>query len=281
MPTIFSETIKELRKEAGFRTAYQFYHSNGGKNILKVSYRGWLLTEEGKNLPPFKILGTLMYTLRCIPCSENGTRLILSWLRTAHGEEDFRQFLEPLFKFPRNSIASPLHKVIHRSLSNRKVHITPLQVETIAKSTANYLCWVAMSNDTGKWDAKALASQLGLPVSAAEKATKDLKAAGLLKEPAKGLYKCPMPDAMREFPRTRTSVPALKKLMALRTALVAQGDVLYSRSGILRANQKDLANFFPLFSLNLSSAEAYAVTEKAKGTALFSVEGRIVKIRDF
>ena len=108
MGTIFSNTLKRLRHESGFRTAYQFYHGNGEKAVLKVTYRGWLLTEEGKTLPAFKNLGILMCAMRLVPNSTAASELVLAWLKTALGEEEVRHFLGPMLNPPpAPSVLSP------------------------------------------------------------------------------------------------------------------------------------------------------------------------------
>ncbi len=49
----------------------------------------------------------------------------------------------------------------------------------------------------------------------------------------------------------------------------------------MRADARDFAAFFPLMSLNLSTAQTYSITEKTEHSAMFAVEGRIVKLKDF
>ncbi len=282
METIFSKTLKRLRKAAGFRTAYQFYHGNGGRGVLKVSYRSWLFIEQGRTLPAFKTLGALMCALRLVPNSADGIELVMTWLKTAHGPVEVEHFLAPLLKSPpRHAISSPLHKVIHRSLSQAKFHITPRQLEAMGRCRENYLCWLALSNDSGKWTPNELSAELGLSAASTGKAMKELQTAGLLKKLRGGLYICPMAGAMLEYPARWTLLAAQKKAIELRTDLIAKGEEVYSRRGILRASLPELSNFFPMLALNTSAAQTYAVTEKEKGSALFAVESRVVKIHDF
>lgn len=53
------------------------------------------------------------------------------------------------------------------------------------------------------------------------------------------------------------------------------------RHGIVRASLAKLSNSFPLLGLNVSTAQAYSVTQKQKDSALFEVECRVTKIHDF
>ncbi|MEI7528877.1 MAG: hypothetical protein WCK76_08025 [Elusimicrobiota bacterium] len=61
----------------------------------------------------------------------------------------------------------------------------------------------------------------------------------------------------------------------------AAGRSAWFRRGIFRADADALTNFYTLMGVNLSSSRAYAVTEKPPKSALFAVEARVVKVRDF
>ena len=54
MATIFSDVLTQLRKDSGFATAYSFYHDNGGAPVLKVSYRKYLMMEQGEDPAGFR-----------------------------------------------------------------------------------------------------------------------------------------------------------------------------------------------------------------------------------
>jgi len=282
MGTIFSAALTRSRKEAGFATAYRFYHDNGGKPVLKISYRMYLMMEQGKRLPAFENLAMIIYALRLVPGSHSATLIILSFLKTLLGESGFTHLLEPLLKpLPGNPISSPLHKVISRSLTQAKYHITPKQLGVIAKDKYTYHCWLAMSNDDDKWTAEALAARINRPEPGVRSAFKDLTAAGLLKRAPDGTYKCPMAGAMVEFPHGNTVLETQQRLQALSSELADSGKLVYLRKGTFRASHTELTNFFPLMSLNISAAHTYAITKKAEKSALFEIEGRIVKICDF
>ena len=64
MATLFSETLTRLRREAGFPTAYRFFHDNCGAKVLGMGYRKYLLMEQGKILPLFKHLRAFVAGLR-------------------------------------------------------------------------------------------------------------------------------------------------------------------------------------------------------------------------
>ena len=122
MGTIFSKALIKYRKEAGFKTAYQFFHSNGGKPFFKISYRMYLLTEQGKLLPPFKSIGTYMHALRLFPQSYDGIVFVTAWLKTTVGEDPFAELLAPLITLPKEtSITSSLHKAVAKQIGRAHV----------------------------------------------------------------------------------------------------------------------------------------------------------------
>ena len=283
MSTIFSETLTRLRKEAGFPTAYRFYHNNGGQPVLKVSYRKYLLMEQGKLLPLFPRLHRIIFTLRYVQRSAPANELVSAWLRTMAGAEAFRDLLEPILSIKTETAGlSPLHKAVSRALADKKFYITPQQFSVIVAGADNYLCYLAMSGDSGVWKTEDLAEKLKLKKPAAAKALKELAGVKILKEVKKGSYACPFAAEMVETPQLNTLDEALvAKYKKCREAVIASGTREWARTGIIRADATAFRNFYPLMSLNMSTAATYAITEKTDRSALFAIIGRVVKIRDF
>ena len=100
MATIFSETLVKLRKAAGFPTAYRFYHDNGGAAALKVTYRNYLMMEQGHSLPVAVRLERLLIGLRLLRATPESRELTLAWLKTMLGEELNSRLIEPLLAAP-------------------------------------------------------------------------------------------------------------------------------------------------------------------------------------
>lgn len=282
MGTVFSETLTRLRKEGGFNTAYSFYHSNGGAPVLKISYRKYLSIEQGKNLPVFGRLSGLLRSLRVLHNGQEAQELISAWLRTMAGEEDYKKILEPMLLVkPVLSPMSPMGKVIKKSLSGEKYHISPSQMAVIAASQCNYLCFLALANDTGAWTPERLAAHLALPAKDVRACLKELKSAKLLKECA-GRYKCPLAEKMLEYPHRTPAVEKIRtKLLEYQEELLKTGSQIWRRRGIIRADADTLTEFVPLMKLNLSTAHTFATNRKTKKSALYLIEGRIMKLRDF
>ena len=281
MATIFSEMLKKFRREAGFPSAYRFYYDNGGKAVFRFSYRMYLLIEQGKMLPSHKTIPVFLHNLRLLYGTHSAIILTRAWIRLRFGEDIFKQLLEPLLKdLPPLSVSSPLHRVIQKQLAGEKYYVSHEQLEILAKNKDHYLCWLALSNDTGKWTAAQLGKKISIGTAAAARALKDLAKVKLIKELSPGTYRCHLAGAMLELPRPNVSKTA-RKLRQMRETLISEGEELYSRRGTLRADTDEFMNFLPLMALNLSAAHAYGITKGTGKSAIFGVELRAVKIRDF
>lgn len=283
MATVFSETLTRLRKSAGFATAYRFYHDNGGKPVLELSYRKYLLMEQGKLLPVFARLYRLIFCLRAIYRGPQANELVLAWLKTMAGKENFDALIEPIVYAPAETKGlSPLHKAVDRALSDRKVFITPKQFSVIVANRGNYLCYVALSSDSGRWRPESLALKLKLPVKAMKKAMEALVETKILKRVRNGEYYCPFASEMAETPPVNMlHNSVLEKYKKCRDEVIASGKLEWGRVGILRADAQAFRNFYQMLSLNLSTAATYAITKKTEKSALFAVVGNIIRIRDF
>ncbi|MDD2804962.1 MAG: hypothetical protein PHV33_05365 [Elusimicrobiales bacterium] len=275
--------MTRLRKEAGFPTAYRFYHANGGAPVLKISYRKYTAAEQGKILPIFSRLGGLIFALRIVPHSLPGNELVTAWLRTMAGEDHFREILGPMLKDSHSgAVLSPVHKAMKRALAGKKFFINPEQLDAISKTQANYICFLALSNDTGTWTARELAPLVELEEKYCVKALNALTEAKILKRSGRSSYKCPLAANLVEYPHRTAAVNIMiGRLLKYQEDLIATGSNAWMRRGIIRADADTLCGFFPLMSLNLSAAHTYAITEKTNKSALYAIEGKITKLRSF
>ncbi|MDA8130169.1 MAG: hypothetical protein M0011_01560 [Elusimicrobia bacterium] len=275
----FAATLKKLREESGFKTAYAFFHDSGGKAVFGFSYRMYLAMESGHKIPPFKAVPVLIHCLHMVALSEPAMKLVSAWLTRKLGASAFDLLLKPLLKEPLPPPQSPFQKVLHRSLSDQKKFVTPQEVEVIARNRANYLCWMLMSNDSGKWEPVGLSKQLGISRAAARAALEELCATKLLKRVSGNACKCPFAGYAYEYPRINIS-EAAKRIRKIQDEIMQDGQEIYLRRAILRADLTELANYMPLLSLNITAVQAYGTTKHTDTTAFFNIETRIVKILD-
>lgn len=283
MPTKFSETLVRLRAEAGFSTAYRFFHDNGGDKVLGLSYRRYLLIEQGKNLPLIDKLKKLFYALRLVPQSPNANALVVAWLQVMAGEETYRDLLHPIIAPQAESKGvSPLHKAVERTMASDTYHVKPEQFQTVLSSFEAYLCFHAMVSETGAWKIEDLAKALQAELPKVKEAMRHLAGVKLMKEIRKGVYKCPIAGSTLQTPQMNLlGKDAIEKFKAYNRQLKESGRNEWYSTCMLRADGPAFKGYLPVLNLAVHTAGAYEIKRKTAGSAMFLVEGRITRLRDF
>lgn len=282
MATIFSETLTRFRKEAGFPTAYKFFHGNGGGKVLGMCYRKYLMMEKGSILPLFRHLTGFIIGLHLELNSARGQELVTAWLKTMAGEDAFNSLLKPMLTGGAAVPAlTPIHKTMEKSLACGTYHVTPSQVAVIAASPANFRCFIALSNDCGAWTPEQLAPELQLGAAETSKALLALTATKLLKR-QKNAFKCRYADKHLVFPNMANSLAAnYGKIKKYQDAMLAAGKRLWLRSLFIRADRNNIPSLLELLGVTVSSANGYSVTSKRETSALYSVDASVTKLLDF
>ncbi len=283
MTTPFSKLLVQLRKEAGFPTAYRFYHDNGGNGVLKISYRNYLMIEQGRSLPGLERLGTFLWALHLFLKSAEANTFVSAWLETMAGPEHFKELFKPLLAAKQGAQGlSPMQNAMKKAMTNTKIHLSMAQMEAIFANQDNHLCFHAITNDTGAWPKKEFAARLQLTEAAAEKALKALARVKIVKEVKKGVYKSPMAGALLQYPR-RELLPQefCARMQEYGDELAATGKRVLQCRTMVRADGAEFNNFYPVMQVNNDTAATYAIEEKTDRSALYLVEGKITKIRDF
>jgi len=282
MGTVFSETLTRLRAENGFPTAYRFYHDNGGAPVLKISYRKYLLIEQGKNLPEAQRLPTLLVALRLPQNTPAAAELVAAWLRTLAGEEVYTDLLKPMLAQAPVPAAAPLGQALRRSIAGKKYHMTEAQVLATLSSFEAYKCGIVLENDGGAWTAEELAKTLRIKRTEAQKALKDFAAAGLAKEVKKGSYKSRVAGQMVEYPSVLSLRQEVReKVRGYIKRLEQESPAEYSSMGLFRADALALKGYYPLLKSTVEASHAYSTVKKTNSSAAFFVIGRVLKMWDF
>ncbi|MCX5792197.1 MAG: hypothetical protein NTY45_08295 [Elusimicrobia bacterium] len=235
-------------------------------------------------LPDIARIQALQFGLRLVPKSAAANEFIIAWLKTLAGEQIFRDTLVPVIRDSARTFGlSPMHAPVKRALAAGKQYITSKQLSVMLSDRDTYLCALAMGNDAGLWPVEALAKALKLKKSIVVKAMKTLAAIKFVKKTKNGSFLCPLAaGGMVEYPHLETiSRELLLKLEKYNKELVASGFQEWERGGIIRVDSAAFHGFFPVMGLNLETAQTYTINEKTNKSALYYVEGRIVKLRDF
>lgn len=283
MATIFSETLVRLRKGSGFPTAYRFFHDNGGATFFKVSYRNYLMMEQGRNLPVLGRLARIILGLRIPERTPESRELTLAWLRTMAGEESYADLLEPLLAqgAPAKS-SSPAEEALRRTLAEKKFHINGEQLLATAASLEAYKCFFVMETDSGGWTAEAMAKALGIKKAEADKALKSFLKVGLVKAEGKGGYRSRMAGQLVEYPAGPAFPPAvLAKIKEYYRRLEAESPLEFGTCGMLRADADALRGFYPMLKSSVEASYAFSTAAKTKKSAGFFVLGRVHRLWEF
>ena len=282
MATTFSETLTRFRKEAGFPTAYKFFHGNGGDKVLGMCYRKYLQMEKGSILPLFRHLTGFIIGLHLELNSARGQELVTAWLKTMAGEDAFNSLLKPMLAGGAAVPAlTPMHKAMEKSLACGTYHVTPAQVAVIAASPANFRCFIALSNDCGAWTPEQLAPELRLGTAETSKALLALTAAKILKR-QKTAFKCQYADKHLVFPNMSNGLlENYTKIKKYQDAMLAAGKRFWLRSLFIRADKNNIPSLLELLGVTVSSANGYSVTSKRDTSALYSVDASVTKLLDF
>lgn len=283
MATVFSKKLTQLRAEAGFKTAYAFFHENGGQQVLGLSYRKYLLLEQGKNLPALGRLTRLAYALRLVPQGPEANALTAAWLRSFAGEQVYEEVLAPLVA-PRAEAKgmTPMHEAMKKNIAGKRCFLTPEQYRAILTNYETYLCHHALSNESAAWKAEDLAASLKLDKTKTLAALKVLKRVKLVKEPRKGFFKSPLAGLQIDAPQFNILTADFKaRNEEYHKRLLDSGRNEWFTACLLRADGEVFKGYLPLLSLNMQAAGSYAITRKTPASALFMVESRVVRLRDF
>lgn len=280
MTNPFSESLVKLRKAAGFATGYRFFHDSGGQPVLKITYRKYLLWEQGRVLPPIEALTRLAPALKLLPNSGALGGLAAAWLRTMAGEETYRYILRPIISVKEDTAGlPPMHSAMGHALNSRKCPVTVAQAAASLESFDHHKAFLFVTKDGGGWSAERLVSCAGLPRKTAAAVCKDFLLAGIFKKAKEGAFSCPLAGALLEFPRPELLPPGYpQRAHEFQRRLLDEGRITWRRCGFIRADREALTGFLPIIDTSVLTAHAY---ESPEGGALFAVEGRLVKLSEF
>lgn len=280
---LFSDALRKLRKDAGFPTAYRFFHDNGGQAALGFSYRQYMGMESGM-LPDADKLSRLIQALRLFYLSPCSNRLITAWLRTRAGDEAYDRLIKPFLPAPtEEEVKTPLYGLVRAMMRERSYYLSHEQFAASMADYPTYLCYMALISDTGLWSSDGLAGALHIQKEDADRALKRLAAAKIAKRVRPGLYRCAFPHRMVQTPRlSAISAELYKKADENVTRLAATAETRLHEGVFVRADKDQfLGRFSPSLRFAVEASHGYSVQEKSPTTAIFYVEGRVVQVCDF
>ena len=277
----FSGTLARLRREAGFPTAYAFYHKNGGKRTFPFTYPYYAKLERGDSLPRAAWLTLLLGQMRVGPTAGERRALVLDYLRDLFSDDAaFDALVEPLLAAP---AAEPGERaVMKRLLSAQAFHLTPPQMTAVVSSEESYWAFNCLVNNRKSLTAAELAAAAGLPEARTAAALETLRKVKLARpagkrwaSPASGFW-CVYPRGHRGYER---DLARLKRHVA--AAAKRRGASLMDMGTLVRAEEASVQETLRAVREAIQALSAAAVDSAGRGSAFFVVEAKASRLLPF
>lgn len=275
----------KLRRDAGFKTPYEFYSRSGGRSVLQMSFVTYWKIEKGRILPKAERLGVLVSRLRLSADSPAVGDLARIYLRSLLGTEQAYDWMMRAIsaQLSRPSSGTMADKAMQRAVWEDVCRLSVEQNEAILQDYASYWAFMLLANDAGTWEPGELAKRIGVKKPELSRALKSLGKLKLLKLQPYGKVGCPLAgrhvrlppqEALRQGVRHRFR-EYHERMIKTRGTLVSQS---YSMP---RAEEVELSSYFPHLNNAVTNAVVYSAAEGSPRTAQFLVEGNVYRLFPF
>lgn len=215
----FNQTLCRFRAAAGYRTAYAFYHSNGGRRVFPFTYAYYAKIERGESLPRPEWLLLIIQSLRAVSAAQKAL-LTADYLSTFAGPA-FDELFSPMIVVPAET---PAHSMLRNLRGRLTVHVTPKQLDVLAASAEAYGCFLVLVSSGEALPAENVADAIGSTLPTTRTALDRLRRAGLVRKRAGSRFEIGRAGCHYDLPCD----PASLKVRAALRPLV---DELFSRGG--------------------------------------------------
>lgn len=230
----FSRSLIRLRTRGGFKTAYNFYHSNGGRRIFPFTYAHYLKIERGGSLPQPSALRIMLKLFSGAIQVQERRELTHDYLRDLSGDgavydELFAPLHAPAGEGSREN-ALPL------ILGRLNTNVTPAQFQAIVSSPEATGCFMLFANVPDALSIEKIAGSIGSSKGACLAAVKVLQKQRLVVARGPGRYACRIPVERRyRLPHFHGLQPLYDKMRANIDRLAGKnGEPLYARASASR-----------------------------------------------
>jgi hypothetical protein len=278
----FAEALIKARTDAGFETAYKFYHRNGGKGHFPFTFVHYLRIEKGESLPRPEWVETLFLALRIMPTQAEARALLVAYLTgTLGGEKYARYILFPLFEQPEAG-AEKFDPMKWMNAAHSE-HLSPAEFSAMAADETAYWCAEGLFNEAAPLAAEELARKLGEKTAPVKAALAALVKAGLVLKAGKDKYRSRREGKFFTYPgRLNGMAPQLDKVRGYwEKARAKETGPEFERLCFVRGRESAMNNYRLNLSQAVDAANACIVNRTGPDTAFFLVEARIRKIKRF
>ncbi|MBI5597614.1 MAG: hypothetical protein HY928_16110 [Elusimicrobia bacterium] len=285
----FGRALERLRRNAGFTSAYQFYHKNGGRKHFPFTYMHYLRLERKGHLPRPQWLARIMLSLRLETGQEASRELFDAYLRDMLvTDEAYELVAGTLLRAaaPAGTAAvapSATEIALTWLRAHHTVHLTPEQFRGLAAAPAVYWCHELLANDSGAWTGFSAAQRLGLSPKAAAAAFGRLKELGLARETSPGRFKAREAGKVYTWPGRLTGMGReLDAVLGYWQAFYEKnGSAIFDRVELVRAEAADVRAYLPNLFTPVEEAAGLARHDPGKDTGLYAVETRVRRLLKF
>lgn len=281
----FAERLVKLRNEAGFPTAYRFYHRNGGRRTFPFTYVHYLHIDRGKTLPRPQWLPTFLTCLRLAPGGSSCRELFLSYLRDLlKTSEAFDLVMGSVLSRAASVLDSPSREALRWMKTQHAVHLTVEQFRAASSDETTYWCFEILLNDNNSWTAQELAQLLEVPLPAVRRALRRLTEHRIVRAMPGDSYRNRNPGKFFTFPKGGSQ----QMLLPLQRAWgywdrmhERRGTELSRRRELVRAEEAAMRSYLHVLSETVDCANMFSTFAKGENTGLFAVEVAVRKVMPF
>ncbi|MFC1522930.1 hypothetical protein ACFL6Y_11035 [Elusimicrobiota bacterium] len=285
MPTPFSKVLVRLRKEAGFETAYQFFHKNGGQKVFKYSFTNYLRIENGTHLPQPDRLPLLSYLIRSPITPGQLQELVSAYLKTWLKSEELARWVKnALQDMPdKKTSLDPGTQALSKLTIEDNIQISIRQHKAILASSGSYWCYRMLASSKQPLTVQTLSKSASLSVKETESGLRILCKEGIAKRLKSGLYESQLPRKHHIFPpvQLQDSSTRGKSMKYITPMLKKRGESIAWHQSCFRVDLDKLYGFVSHLSESAKSLRAYSVSDKKDHSAFVMAEANVYKLFDF
>jgi hypothetical protein len=181
----FSMSLSRLRAATGYKTAYAFYHDNGGKRAFPFTYAYYAKLERGAGLPRAAWLALILRHMR-VHGRDQQAALVRDYLRALAADDGaFAELFEPLLRFPEDPAPARALRAMRGRTSR---HLTPVQFVAATATFEISECFLLFFATRGKYTLEEVGDVLKRPPEVCARLLKELMKHDLVELQKGGRY---------------------------------------------------------------------------------------------
>ncbi len=278
----FSSSFSKLRALAGFKTAYSYYHLNGGRGVFPFTYVHYLKIERGGSLPTPRALTVLLDNLRRGHAPAERRRLVEDYLRDLAGDAAIYDRLFAPLSIPTAESAQTL--AVRNLRAHFSIQVTIPQLRAIAASQEATGAFTLLAGIPNSLTLKEISGMLGADEKQCLTALRALRGRRLVRSTGKDSWQSRGSGMHYQLPKSEAASDLLAKMNDHRRALAGKrGPEYFSNQLTLRldisALQNAVAEFERVYASILASNQELAAP--GPETPVCMIETRVWRMLTF